>query len=166
MNGPLTPSLRIRAVLLLTRAHLLEFFREPGILFWAFGFPLLLSWALGLAVLAPHRVRVTLLVSRTDSVAVRAALRTVSRATRKRLIQDLAFLDELMRLLRRRGKRRKPTQTPREFVVETCQNVAVVKDDALWLVDRFYELRLGNGRLSPQLRAQIATRLTRIRKSC
>jgi len=97
---------------------------------------------------------------------VRAALRTVSRATRKRLIQDLAFLDELMRLLRRRGKRRKPTQTPREFVVETCQNVAVVKDDALWLVDRFYELRLGNGRLSPQLRAQIATRLTRIRKSC
>jgi len=74
MNRTLTPLLRTRAVLLLTRAHLLEFFREPGILFWAFGFPLLLSWALGLAFLTPHRVRVTLLVSRTDSAVVRAGL--------------------------------------------------------------------------------------------
>jgi len=74
MNRTLTPLLRARAVLLLTRAHLLEFFREPGILFWAFGFPLLLSWALGLAFLTPHRVRVTLLVSEADSAAIRAAL--------------------------------------------------------------------------------------------
>jgi len=74
MNRTLTPALRARAILLLTRAHLLEFFREPGILFWAFGFPLLLSWALGLAFLTPHRVRVTLLVSSADSAAVRAAL--------------------------------------------------------------------------------------------
>lgn len=74
MNRTLTPRLRARAVLLLTRAHLLEFFREPGILFWAFGFPLLLSWALGLAFLTPHRVRATLLVSKADSAAVRNAL--------------------------------------------------------------------------------------------
>lgn len=33
----------------LTRARLLEFFREPGILFWVFGFPVLLAIALGVA---------------------------------------------------------------------------------------------------------------------
>jgi len=65
---------RARSLHLLTKAHLLEFFREPGIVFWAFGFPLLLSWALGLAFLTPHRTRVELVVSRTDSVAVRALL--------------------------------------------------------------------------------------------
>ena len=48
----LTGRARLRALGLFTRAHLLEFFREPGILFWAFGFPILLSWALGLAFLA------------------------------------------------------------------------------------------------------------------
>ena len=65
---------RLRALRLLTRAHLLEFFREPGILFWAFGFPILLSCALGFAFLTPHRARVVLLVPKTDSVAIRAAL--------------------------------------------------------------------------------------------
>jgi ABC-2 type transport system permease protein len=71
MNGF---GLRLRSLRLLTRAHLLEFFREPGILFWAFGFPILLSCALGFAFLSPHRSRVVLLVSKTDSVMVRAAL--------------------------------------------------------------------------------------------
>lgn len=33
----------------LTRARLMEFFREPGALFWVFGFPLLLALALGFA---------------------------------------------------------------------------------------------------------------------
>jgi ABC-type multidrug transport system permease subunit len=33
----------------LTRARLLEFFREPGVIFWVFGFPVLLAVALGVA---------------------------------------------------------------------------------------------------------------------
>jgi ABC-type multidrug transport system permease subunit len=33
----------------LTRARLLEFFREPGVIFWVFGFPVLLAIALGVA---------------------------------------------------------------------------------------------------------------------
>lgn len=33
----------------LTRARLREFFREPGILFWVFGFPLLMALGLGIA---------------------------------------------------------------------------------------------------------------------
>lgn len=71
MNHGLPLRLRLRALLLLTKAHLLEFFREPGILFWSFGFPILLSWALGMAFLAPKQVKTTLIVSKTDSVAVR-----------------------------------------------------------------------------------------------
>src|SRR5687767_4547392 len=33
----------------LTRARLLEFVRDPGALFWVFGFPLILAVALGVA---------------------------------------------------------------------------------------------------------------------
>ena len=65
---------RVRALLLLSRAHLLEFVREPGAVFWSFGFPLLLSCALGFAFLSPHRVRCDLVVPRADSAAVRALL--------------------------------------------------------------------------------------------
>jgi len=74
MNDGLSFRLRMRALFLLTKAHLLEFFREPGVVFWAFGFPILLSWALGMAFLSPHATRTTLIVSKTDSVAVRIVL--------------------------------------------------------------------------------------------
>lgn len=74
MNDALPFHLRLRALRLLTKAHLLEFFREPGVLFWAFGFPILLSWALGMAFLSPHAVRATLIVAKSDSVAVRIAI--------------------------------------------------------------------------------------------
>jgi len=40
---------RLRPLLELTRVRLLEFFREPGALFWVFGFPVLLAVALGIA---------------------------------------------------------------------------------------------------------------------
>lgn len=46
------PELRIRRLpplLELTRVRLLEFFREPGALFWVFVFPVLLAVALGIA---------------------------------------------------------------------------------------------------------------------
>lgn len=74
MNHGLPFRLRLRALLLLTKAHLLEFFREPGILFWAFGFPILLSWALGMAFLSPKETRTTLIVAKADSVGVRIAI--------------------------------------------------------------------------------------------
>lgn len=65
---------RFRALMLLTKAHMLEFFREPGIIFWAFGFPILLSAALGMAFLSPHAARTTLIVTRADSVGVRIVI--------------------------------------------------------------------------------------------
>lgn len=40
---------RLRPLLELTRVRLLEFFREPGALFWVFAFPILLAIALGIA---------------------------------------------------------------------------------------------------------------------
>lgn len=40
---------RLRPLLELTRMRLLEFFREPGALFWVFVFPVLLAIALGIA---------------------------------------------------------------------------------------------------------------------
>ena len=38
-----------RPLLSLVLVHLKEFARQPGILFWAFGFPIAISWILGLA---------------------------------------------------------------------------------------------------------------------
>ena len=40
---------RIGSILALTKARFLEFWREPGALFWTFGFPILLALGLGLA---------------------------------------------------------------------------------------------------------------------
>ncbi len=74
MSQAFSPKMRLRALLLLTKAHMLEFFREPGILFWAFGFPILLSWALGMAFLSPHTAKTTLIVKSSDSVAMRIVL--------------------------------------------------------------------------------------------
>ncbi|HEY8926529.1 MAG TPA: ABC transporter permease, partial [Polyangia bacterium] len=41
--------MKLRPVWQLTRARLRELSREPGTLFWAFGFPVLLTVGLGLA---------------------------------------------------------------------------------------------------------------------
>jgi ABC-type multidrug transport system permease subunit len=59
----------------LTRARLLEFVREPGALFWVFGFPVLLAVALGIAFRAqpPEAVRVAV-VEGPESAWMVAAL--------------------------------------------------------------------------------------------
>jgi ABC-type multidrug transport system permease subunit len=49
MNAPLISSARPHPLVELTLARLRLFFREPGAIFWTFGFPLLLSIALGIA---------------------------------------------------------------------------------------------------------------------
>jgi ABC-type multidrug transport system permease subunit len=80
---------------LFTRAHLLEFFREPGILFWAFAFPILLSWTLSLAFLAPRQPGTILVVSPKDSAAVRARL------TDSAIVLKTLDSSEALRALRR-----------------------------------------------------------------
>lgn len=95
MNQRLSGKARARALYLFTKAHLLEFFREPGVVFWAFGFPLLLSWALGLAFLSPKPLGTELVVSKSDSVAVRQ--RVPDPSVRLRTLSDA----DAMRALRR-----------------------------------------------------------------
>src|SRR5207245_2063839 len=49
MNAPLSTETRLHPLWQLTLARLRLFFREPGAVFWTFGFPLVLSIALGIA---------------------------------------------------------------------------------------------------------------------
>ena len=39
----------IKILLLLIQSQFKIFFREPGVVFWSFGFPLLMAWILGIA---------------------------------------------------------------------------------------------------------------------
>lgn len=63
-------------LLALSAARIKEFFREPGVIFWTFGFPLLITVALGIAFRAegPPRAAVGLLES-PAAPAIAAALR-------------------------------------------------------------------------------------------
>lgn len=65
---------RLRPLLELTRARLLEFVREPGAIFWVFGFPVLLAVALGVAFRAqpPEAVRVAVVDEPTSAWMVEA----------------------------------------------------------------------------------------------
>ncbi|MBK8801266.1 MAG: ABC transporter permease [Fibrobacteres bacterium] len=95
MSGRLSGKARARALYLFTKAHLLEFFREPGVVFWAFGFPLLLSWALGLAFLSPKPLGTELVVSQADSAAVRQVVTDPS--VRLRVLSEEAAMRALRR---------------------------------------------------------------------
>lgn len=48
-RGPRTPEDNLNPLLELTKARLREFFREKGLIFWVFGFPILMAIGLGLA---------------------------------------------------------------------------------------------------------------------
>jgi ABC transporter DrrB family efflux protein len=64
----------LRPLLELTRAHLLELVREPGVLFWVFGFPILLAIGLGIAFRSrpPEAARVAV-IGADPAAASRAA---------------------------------------------------------------------------------------------
>jgi ABC-type multidrug transport system permease subunit len=62
-------------ILEITKARLREFYREPGALFWVFGFPVIMSVVLGIAFAnrPPEKPRVAL-VNSPDSAALEKAL--------------------------------------------------------------------------------------------
>ena len=74
----------------LTRARLVEFYRDPGALFWVFGLPLLLAIALGLAFRnkPPDPVRVVVV----DAPAVGAALAGPAFDVRTAALDDARLL--------------------------------------------------------------------------
>jgi ABC-2 type transport system permease protein len=64
----------------LTQARFIEFFREPGAIFWTFGFPLLLTVALGIAFRnqAPPRAAIAILEGPDAQVMAEALTGTTS----------------------------------------------------------------------------------------
>jgi ABC-type multidrug transport system permease subunit len=66
---------RLHPLIELTKARLREFFREPGMIFWVFGFPILMAIGLGLAFRSqpPQKPEVAV-VAGEDSALARALL--------------------------------------------------------------------------------------------
>src|SRR5688572_23059351 len=70
--------LSVRPPLLeMTRSHLLELMREPGILFWVFGFPILLAIGLGIAFRTRGPEKVGVAVIGEDRARIEAAVKAL-----------------------------------------------------------------------------------------
>ena len=80
----------------LTSARLREFYREPGALFWVFGFPIVLALVLGLAFQSGVRPRVPIAVTEGPQAAARAEVL----ARDNGLLVKTVSLDEARRLMR------------------------------------------------------------------
>jgi ABC-2 type transport system permease protein len=77
MSTPATPadSERYHPLVELTKARLREFFREPGMIFWVFGFPILMAIGLGLAFRSqPPQPPAVAVLAPEDSAMARALL--------------------------------------------------------------------------------------------
>jgi ABC-type multidrug transport system permease subunit len=77
-TGPVTAE-RHHPLLELTKARLREFFREPGMIFWVFGFPIVMAVGLGLAFRSqpPEKPAVAVLAPEGSTQAAEAAVRAL-----------------------------------------------------------------------------------------
>ena len=82
--------------------------------------------------------------------ARRMGLRDLPPDEAKRLARQLAFYDELLRLLGRHGHRRRASQTPREFAGSLASLPAEAFAAVGGLTEVFYRVRYGRGRLTPR----------------
>ncbi len=80
--------------------------------------------------------------------ARRIGLRGIPRDEALRLARQLAFFDELLRLLERRGYRRQPSQTPREFAQSLAFLPRRAYDAVNSLTEVFYRVRYGGAALT------------------
>jgi ABC-type multidrug transport system permease subunit len=80
----------------LTAARLREFYREPGVLFWVFGFPILLALVLGLAFQSGVRPKVPVAVTEGPQGDARAAVLAREPGLFVKRVSD----DEARRLMR------------------------------------------------------------------
>lgn len=62
----------MRVLLSLLSIHLKKFFRQPAILFWAIGFPVIMAWILGVAFSKPDNPTVRIGVLSSSSVEIRS----------------------------------------------------------------------------------------------
>jgi transglutaminase-like putative cysteine protease len=91
-------------------------------------------------------------------------LKHVDRKTQRQLAYDLMFFDDLLRILGRKGPKKLPEQTPREYVEKLTPLLQTASTDAHWLITTFYDIRFGTLRVSATLRQQIDAALQRIRQ--
>jgi ABC-2 type transport system permease protein len=93
-TAPIAASARsssLAPLLALSGARIKEFFREPGALFWTFGFPLLITVALGIAFRneGPPRVAVAVVASSASSDAAQVAAKSGTGAARLAAILEV-----------------------------------------------------------------------------
>lgn len=97
----MTSSFRLTPLIALSVARIKEFFREPGAVFWTFGFPLLITVALGIAFRkqGPPRAVVAVIVASNQQPATEAAsLATVLAASPGLIVHSLSATEAAERL--------------------------------------------------------------------
>jgi transglutaminase-like putative cysteine protease len=124
----------------------------------------LLSVLIGLAVLAMLVAVGWFLIERwrLRRRARRIGIESLPTSQQKRLARQLAFYDELLRLLERRGIRRKPHQTPLEFSTSISYLPAEAFDAIRRLTRIFYRVRYGQAELSPARRRWLENVIERL----
>jgi hypothetical protein len=88
-------------------------------------------------------------------VVRRRAARRRAETTRTRPTRRVPFFDEFLRLLERRGLKRRPAETAREFAGRVLREVGPSLGDARTLVEAFYRVRFGELELEAVDRARI-----------
>ena len=127
----------------------------------AAGLLLLLPLAAGIAILyfAAERFRLR-------RRAKRIGLNDLPPEERRRLARQLGFYDDLVQLLDRRGLRRRPSQTPREFAGDLAAVVPPAAFAAIGgLTDVFYRVRFGDAHVSPMRRRLLDRTVERLERS-
>ncbi|MEL7237362.1 MAG: DUF3488 and transglutaminase-like domain-containing protein [Planctomycetota bacterium] len=85
----------------------------------------------------------------------RIGLTNLPASRARRLARQLAFYDDMVRLLERRGYRRRPSQTPREFAASLDTLPTRASELVAGLTDVFYRVRYGSGRLPGKRRRRL-----------
>lgn len=94
--------------------------------------------------------------------AQRIGLRGLPSEEARRLARQLAFFDELVRLLERHGYKRHPSQTPREFAQSLAFLPRHAFDAVIGLTDVFYRIRYGQAALTPRRQRHLSRSLDQL----
>src|SRR5690606_13065633 len=94
--------------------------------------------------------------------ARRIGLGRLSADEAQRLARQLAFFDDLLRLLERHGHRRRPEQTPREFALSLACLPRQAFDTVVSMTDIFYRVRYGQARVTPRRQRLLGRSLDRL----
>jgi len=96
---------------------------------------------------------------RTSQLPLILILKTVDRKVQRQLAYDLAFFDDLLRLLGRRLRKKQLEETPREYVESLSAELGKPLENARWLIGVFYDIRFGAIHVNFTMRTRIAEAL-------